>query len=79
MLFLQSVTKHADRIKQVDEPKYNGVIQNNHSSDLNNSGVTWACEVGNQTMSCPLIVEDLSIPGQMPIEIKKLNNTRYDF
>ncbi|MFS7978703.1 putative transcription factor LHW [Helianthus anomalus] len=65
MLFLQSVTKHADRIKQVDEPK------NNHSNDRNNSGVTWACEVGNQTMSCPLIVEDLSTPGQMLIEIKK--------
>ncbi|KAF5753446.1 putative transcription factor bHLH family [Helianthus annuus] len=69
MLFLQSVTKHADRIKQVDEPKYNGVIQNNHSNDPNNSGVTWACEVGNQTMSCPLIVEDLSTTGQMLIEM----------
>ncbi|KAI7741130.1 hypothetical protein M8C21_000650 [Ambrosia artemisiifolia] len=68
MLFLQSVTKHADRIKQVDEPKYNGVIQNNHSNDPNNNGVTWACELGNQTMSCPLIVEDLSTPGQMLIE-----------
>ncbi|KAI3812846.1 hypothetical protein L1987_17558 [Smallanthus sonchifolius] len=69
MLFLQSVTKHADRIKQVDEPKYNGVVQNNYSNDPNNSGVTWACELGNQTMICPLIVEDLSTPGQMLIEM----------
>ncbi|KAD3641417.1 hypothetical protein R6Q59_003998 [Mikania micrantha] len=69
MLFLQSVTKHADRIKQVDEPKYNGVVHNNYSNDPNNSGVTWACELGNQTMICPLVVEDLSTPGQMFIEM----------
>ncbi|KAK9049895.1 hypothetical protein SSX86_031137 [Deinandra increscens subsp. villosa] len=69
MLFLQSVTKHADRIKQVDEPKYNGVVQNNSSNDLNKNGVTWACELGNQTMICPLIVEDLSTPGQTLIEM----------
>lgn len=70
MLFLQSVTKHADRIKQADEPKHNGVIQNNnYSNDPSNNGVTWACELGNQTMICPLIVEDLSTPGQMLIEM----------
>ncbi|XP_076885158.1 transcription factor bHLH157-like [Bidens hawaiensis] len=68
MLFLQSVTKHADRIKQVDEPKYNGIIQNNYSNDPNKSGVTWACELGNQ-MICPIRVENLSTPGQMLIEM----------
>ncbi|XP_076929844.1 transcription factor bHLH157-like [Bidens hawaiensis] len=62
MLFLQSVTKHADRIKQVDEPK------NNYSNDPNKSGVTWACELGNQ-MICPIRVENLSTPGQMLIEM----------
>lgn len=69
MLFLQSVTKHADRIKQADEPKHNGIIPNNLSNDPSNNGVTWACEVGNQSMICPLIVEDLSTPGQMLIEM----------
>ncbi|KAL4570615.1 hypothetical protein LXL04_026273 [Taraxacum kok-saghyz] len=69
MLFLQSVTKHADRIKQADEPKQKGVIQNNYSNDPNNNGVTWACELGNQSMICPLIVEDLSTLGQMLIEM----------
>lgn len=34
-------------------------------------GVTWACEVGDQNMVCPLIVEDLSTPGQMLIEVRK--------
>ncbi|XP_071695716.1 transcription factor bHLH157-like [Rutidosis leptorrhynchoides] len=69
MLFLQSVTKHADIIKQIDEPKRNGVIPNKYSNDPNNNGVTWACELGNQSMICPLIVEDLSTPGQMLIEM----------
>ncbi|KAK1408976.1 hypothetical protein QVD17_41179 [Tagetes erecta] len=69
MLFLQSVTKHADRIKQVDEPKHNGVTQDDYLSDPSNNGVTWACEFGNQTMICPLVVEDLSTPGQMLIEM----------
>ncbi|KAL8253839.1 hypothetical protein R6Q59_032060 [Mikania micrantha] len=69
MLFLQSVTKHADRIKQVDEPKHNGVAQDDYLNDPSNNGVTWACEFGNQSMICPLIVEDLSIPGQMLIEM----------
>lgn len=34
-----------------------------------NGGVTWACEVGDHNMVCPLIVEDLSTPGQMLIEV----------
>ncbi|KAI3693711.1 hypothetical protein L1987_76662 [Smallanthus sonchifolius] len=69
MLFLQSVTQHADRIKQVDEPKPNGVTQNDYLNDPSNSGVTWACELGNQTMICPLVVEDLSTSGKMLIEM----------
>nr|XP_043606422.1 transcription factor bHLH157-like [Erigeron canadensis] len=69
MLFLQSVTKHADRIKHADETKHNGIVQNKYPSDPNNNGVTWACEMGNQMMICPLIVEDLSTPGQMLVEM----------
>ncbi|KAM7531464.1 hypothetical protein LguiB_034874 [Lonicera macranthoides] len=65
MLFLQNVTKHADRLKQANKPKENGPTQRDNSG----GGVTWACEVGDQTMVCPLIVEDLSSPGQMLIEM----------
>ncbi|KAI3691894.1 hypothetical protein L6452_31697 [Arctium lappa] len=65
MLFLQSVTKQADRIKEADEPKRNGVV----SIDPSPNGVTWACELGDQTVVCPLIVEDLGAPGQMLIEM----------
>ncbi|KAI7736975.1 hypothetical protein M8C21_027251 [Ambrosia artemisiifolia] len=69
MLFLQSVTEHADRIKQVDEPKHYGVTKNDYLKDPSNNGVTVACELGSQSMICPLIVEDLSTPGQMLIEM----------
>ncbi|KAI3822086.1 hypothetical protein L1987_09667 [Smallanthus sonchifolius] len=63
MLFLQSVAKHTDRIKQADEPK------KNKDNDPNSNDATWAYELGNQPMACPLVVEDLSTPGQMLIEI----------
>lgn len=38
--------------------------------DSENRGATWAFEVGNQTMVCPIIVEDMNPPGQMLIEVR---------
>ena len=53
----------------------NGVVlKDNSTSGCNGGGgggVTWAFEVGGQTMVCPIIVEDLSPPGQMLIEVCK--------
>lgn len=66
LLFLQCVTRHAKRFVQTDELK-SGTVGNGYPNS--GKGVTWACEVGDQTMFCPLIVEDLSVPGQMLIEI----------
>lgn len=34
-------------------------------------GATWAYEVGSQSMVCPIIVEDLSPPRQMFVEVKE--------
>ncbi|XP_068650611.1 transcription factor LHW-like [Aristolochia californica] len=72
MLFLQSVTKYADKLKQVDEPKMmdkeNGVVLKDNSNG-SSGGATWAFEVGGQTMVCPIIVEDLNPPGQMLVEM----------
>lgn len=47
------------------------VLKDNSTSGCNGSGggVTWAFEVGGQTMVCPIIVEDLSPPGQMLVEV----------
>ncbi|KAJ4952451.1 hypothetical protein NE237_029283 [Protea cynaroides] len=72
MLFLQSVTKYADQLKQADEPKMIGdescvILKDKTSGD--GCGATWAFEVGGQTMVCPIIVEDLGPPGQMLIEM----------
>lgn len=36
-------------------------------------GVTWAYEVGSQSMVCPIIVEDLNSPRQMLVEVGKLS------
>ncbi|KAJ3680152.1 hypothetical protein LUZ60_016430 [Juncus effusus] len=75
MLFLQSVTKYAEKVKQVDEPKMIGeesgvVLKDNSNGGSNGSGgATWAYEVAGQTMVCPIIVEDLSPPGQMLVEM----------
>ncbi|GFP89319.1 transcription factor lhw [Phtheirospermum japonicum] len=64
--FMQSLIKHAESLKLADKPK-RGEVLNNHTSK--DGGVTWACEVGDRSMVCPLIVEDLVTPGQMLIEI----------
>ncbi|XP_077248515.1 transcription factor LHW-like [Tasmannia lanceolata] len=72
MLFLQGVTKYADKLKQVDEPKMvgkesAGVIKDNSNGNI--GGATWAYEVGGQNVVCPIIVEDLNPPGQMLVEM----------
>ncbi|XP_058744608.1 transcription factor bHLH157-like [Vicia villosa] len=68
MLFLGSVVKYADKLQEPNEPKLldqaNGVIPKDK-----NHGATWAFEVSNPTMLCPIIVEDMNPPGQMLIEM----------
>ncbi|KAK4400261.1 Transcription factor LHW [Sesamum angolense] len=63
--FMQSLTKHAESLKQIDKLK-SGEARKKHASD-DGGGATWAVE--DQTMLCPLMVEDLRTPGQMLIEI----------
>lgn len=46
-------------------------ILKHQSMNGGDGGVTWAYEVGNDAMVCPLIVEDLTTPGQMLIEVTK--------
>nr|XP_011457575.1 PREDICTED: transcription factor bHLH157-like isoform X2 [Fragaria vesca subsp. vesca] len=72
MIFLQGVTKHADKLKQPHESKLtgkeNGVVLKDHSS-ISGGNNTWALAVEGQNVVCPILVEDLSTPGQMLIEI----------
>ncbi|KAJ4823909.1 hypothetical protein Tsubulata_047818 [Turnera subulata] len=69
MLFLQSVTKHADKLKQTGDSKImnkeGGLLLKEHFE----GGATWAYEVGSRSMVCPIIVEDLNPPRQLLVEI----------
>ncbi|GJM87947.1 hypothetical protein PR202_ga03958 [Eleusine coracana subsp. coracana] len=68
MLFLQSVTKHADNLKDSNESKILGG-ENGPLKDCFEGGATWAFDVGSQSMTCPIIVEDLERPRQMLVEM----------
>ncbi|XP_006646502.1 transcription factor LHW-like [Oryza brachyantha] len=72
MLFLQNVAKHADKLKESGESKI--VSQETQEEGLLlkdnfEGGATWAFEVGTRSMTCPIIVEDLSPPRQMLVEM----------
>lgn len=69
MLFLQSVTKHADKLKQAGESKIINKDGGLLLKDNFEGGRTWAYEVGSQSMVCPIIVEDLNRPRQMLVEM----------
>lgn len=69
MLFLQSVMKHADKLKQTGESKIINKEGGLHLKDNFEGGATWAFEVGSQSMVCPIIVEDLNPPRQMLVEM----------
>ncbi|XP_030456078.1 transcription factor LHW-like isoform X1 [Syzygium oleosum] len=71
MLFLQGVTKHADKLKQTAESKMQIIDREGGLllKDNFEGGATWAFEVGSQSMVCPIIVEDLNPPRQMLVEM----------
>ncbi|KAF7823183.1 transcription factor LHW-like [Senna tora] len=69
MLFLQSVTKHADKLKHTGESKIISKEGGLLLKDNFEGGATWAYEVGSQSMVCPIIVEDLNPPRQMLVEM----------
>ncbi|KAM2986528.1 hypothetical protein FF2_006798 [Malus domestica] len=69
MLFLQSVTRHADKLKQTGESKIIGTEDGLVLKDNFDGGATWAFKVGTQSMVCPIIVEDLNPPRQMLVEM----------
>ncbi|KAK6926512.1 Transcription factor MYC/MYB N-terminal [Dillenia turbinata] len=69
MLFLQSVTKHADKLKQTGESKIVSKEGGLLLKDNFEGGATWAYEVGSQSVVCPIIIEDLNPPRQMLVEM----------
>ncbi|CAM0874555.1 unnamed protein product [Alopecurus aequalis] len=69
MLFLQSMTKHADKLKDSTESKILGTENGPVWKDYFEGGATWAFDVGSQSMTCPIVVEDLDRPRQMLVEM----------
>lgn len=69
MLFLQSVTKHADKLKQTVDSKIAKKDGGMLSKDEFEGSATWAFELGSQSLVCPIVVEDLNPPRQLLIEM----------
>nr|XP_043634861.1 transcription factor LHW isoform X2 [Erigeron canadensis] len=69
MLFLQNVTRHADKLNKMGDSKNVSKDGGLLLRDNFEGGATWAYEVGSQTMVCPIIVEDLNSPRQMLVEM----------
>ncbi|KAI6685362.1 hypothetical protein NL676_031275 [Syzygium grande] len=69
MLFLQSVSKHADKLKQIGGSKIINEEGRFLLKDNFERGATWAYEIGSQSMVHPIIVEDLNPPRQMIVEM----------
>nr|GMD14450.1 transcription factor LHW-like [Ipomoea batatas] len=69
MLFLQSIAKHADKLKQIGELKIISTEGGLCLKDNFDGGATWAYEVGSQSMVCPIIIEDLNEPRQMLVKM----------
>ncbi|VFQ67935.1 unnamed protein product [Cuscuta campestris] len=67
MYFLRSVAKHAKGLAKHQLLK-DRKDQKDHFKNII-SGVARACEIENEMMICPLVVEDLSHPGQMLIRV----------
>ncbi|KAI3419037.1 BHLH domain-containing protein [Psidium guajava] len=69
MLFLQSVSSHADKLKQIGGSKIINEEGRFLLKDNFERGATWAYEIGSQSMVHPIIVEDLNPPRQMIVEM----------
>lgn len=69
MLFMQSVTKHADKLSKCSASKLVDKESGVCGSSSHEVGSSWAVEVGNNQKVCPMRVENLGMNGQMLVEI----------
>ncbi|PKA51691.1 Transcription factor LHW [Apostasia shenzhenica] len=71
MLFLQSVTMHADKLKETGKSKIINKDEGLIMKDNFKGGATWALEVSDQSTICPIVVEDLKTPRHMLVEANR--------
>ncbi|KAI4349408.1 hypothetical protein L6164_010000 [Bauhinia variegata] len=71
MLFLQSVTKHADKLNKFTDSKakLHHMETDVHGSSSYEQGSSWAMEVGGHLQVRSILVENLSKNGQMLVEM----------
>ncbi|XP_047263930.1 transcription factor EMB1444 isoform X2 [Capsicum annuum] len=80
MLFMQNVTKHADKLSKCSASKFYWLrciehvqLADKESGTCGTSshevGSSWAVEVGHNQKVCPMRVENLGMNGQMLVEI----------
>ncbi|PIN23111.1 hypothetical protein CDL12_04176 [Handroanthus impetiginosus] len=69
MLFLQSVTKHAEKLQKCSASKLLDKDTGMRRFSCREQGSSWAVEVGNNQKLCPIIVENINMNGQMLVEM----------
>ncbi|KAK8481017.1 hypothetical protein V6N13_097031 [Hibiscus sabdariffa] len=71
MLYLRSVTKQAEKLRQWVHREVSD-LQNTRLSETKDgyqTGTSWAFEIGDEPEVCPIVVEDLAYPGHLLIEM----------
>ncbi|XP_027095255.1 transcription factor EMB1444 isoform X1 [Coffea arabica] len=69
MIFMQSITKHAEKLNKCTGSKLMENEPRIGRSSSHEQGSSWAVEVGSNLKVCPIIVENLNMSGQMLIEM----------
>ncbi|CAA0842476.1 Transcription factor EMB1444 [Striga hermonthica] len=69
MMFLQSVTKHADKLNRCSVSKLLAKETGIRRFSCRDQGSSWAVELGNSQKVCPIIVENINMNGQMLVEM----------
>nr|XP_011459705.1 PREDICTED: transcription factor bHLH155-like [Fragaria vesca subsp. vesca] len=69
MLFLQSITKHADKLNKCADAKLCPKETSMLGSTNYERGSSWAVEVGGNLKVCSIVVENLNKNGQMVVEM----------
>ncbi|XP_022959660.1 transcription factor EMB1444-like [Cucurbita moschata] len=69
MLFLQGITKHADKLNKCANMKLHQKKNGMLGSSSTDQGSSWAVEVGGQLKVCSIIVENLNKNGQILVEM----------
>ncbi|XP_059626005.1 transcription factor EMB1444-like isoform X2 [Cornus florida] len=69
MLFLQSITRHADKLNECAESKLCDKGTGIRGLSSCEQGSSWAVEVGSHLKVCPIMVENINMDGQMLIEM----------